>query len=211
MESALSFQYILVEHTGHRLVQYCRSYLKDEREQTRKWQNEIANVTAPWRADHERRIVEKRESVDGSEAFIAHFAALLPPSPAASRAWPGLYDICVALGKGVDYRTVHMAMCSQVHHDAEDILNDFIIGTASDYDPRRQNLERETGNFSIFLLLCSLRYYLECLNQLGARYRMPSVITQSSASLKVIEALAATVESEGFVSAKFDDFLPRSA
>jgi hypothetical protein len=183
--------------------------VKTEFDQTRKWESEISGATGAWRADHVGRIAEKRASLDGYEAFIAHFAGTLPTSPVTDKAWPSLYDICSALGKAVDYRTVHMAMCSQVHHDAEDILNAFMIGSSSNYEARAQNLERETGNFSIFLLLCSLRYYLECLGQLSTRYRMPTVLTQASKSFDAIEAVTAAVTADGFVNSSFDAFLPR--
>ena len=175
MESALSLQYILAEHSGHRLVQYFQDYVQVEREQNRKWQNEIASAPAPWREDHLRRIKDKAEALAGYEAFIQHFAATLPAASIQSKGWPSKFDICVALGKAVDYRTVYMAMCSQAHHDAEDILNDFMVGSSTDFEARGQQLERETGNFSIFLLLCSIRYYLECIAQIGLRYSFPTL------------------------------------
>lgn len=133
MESALSFQYILAENSGYRLVQYFQHYVQVEREQNRKWQNELAGTPAATREDHQRRITDKAGALDGYEAFIQHFTATLPVSPVLNGRWPSTYDICVALGKALDYRTVYMAMCSQAHHDAEDILNDFIVGSTTDY------------------------------------------------------------------------------
>jgi len=209
MESALSVQYIMAEHSGHRLVQYFQQYVKAEREQNRKWQNEIEGAPAPLREEHQRRIKDKAEALAGYEAFIQHFAATLPPASIQAKAWPGTYDICVALGKAVDYRTVYAAMCSQAHHDAEDILNDFMVGSSGDFEARSQQLERETGNFSIFLLLCSIRYYLECLKQIGGRYGFPSVEMQSSKSQAVVSDLAENVASHGFINQEFNGFLPK--
>lgn len=208
MESALSFQYIMAEQSGHRLAHYFSNYVREEREQLRKWKNEIDGVTDAWRLNHEHRILDKQASLAGYEAFIEQFAATLPSLSKGSKTWPSLYDICVALGRAVEYRTVHMAMCSQVHHDAEDILNDFMIGSTEDYEHRSLELARETGNFSIFLVLCGLRYYIECLSQLGSRYEMPTVVAQSNQSLEFIATLAAAVAGSGFVNAKFDEFLP---
>jgi len=209
MESALSFQYILAENSGHRLVQYFQHYVQVEREQNRKWQNEIAGSPASTHEDHQHRITDKAEALDGYEAFIQHFKATLPASPVLNRGWPSTYDICVALGKALDYRTVYMAMCSQAHHDAEDILNDFIVGSATDYEIRSEQLERETGNFSIFLLLCSIRYYLDSLAQIGDRYMFPTVQAQSARSLDVVSTLAEKVASQGFVNGEFNGFVPR--
>lgn len=209
MESALSVQYILAEHSGHRLVQYFQHYIKEERDQNRKWQNEIEGAPAPFREDHQRRIKGKAEALAGYESFIQHFAATLPATSIQAKAWLGTYDICVALGKAVDYRTVYTAMCSQAHHDAEDILNAFMVGSSADFETRSQQLERETGSFSIFLLLCSIRYYLECLNQIGRRYGFPSVEMQSSKSQAVVSNLAEKVASDDFINQEFNGFLPR--
>lgn len=209
MESSFSFQYILAKNSGHRLVQYFKRYIQVEREQNRKWKNELAGAPAATQEDHRRRITDKAEALDGYEAFINHFTASLPASPVLSETWPSTYDICVALGKALDYRTVYMALCSQAHHDAEDILNDFVVGSSTDYEARSEQLERETGNFSIFLLLCSIRYYLESLAQIGDRYKFPTVQAQAARSLEVVSLLAEKVASQGFVNGEFSGFVPR--
>lgn len=209
MESALLVQYVLVENSGHRLAQYFRHYVQTEREQNRKWLNEIRGAPAATRDNHRRRIADKTKALEGYAAFIQQFADALPPSPSVAKGWPSTYDMCVALGKALDYRTVYMAMCSQAHHDAEDILNDFIVGSTTDYEARSKDLERETGNFSIYLLLCSIRYYLDSVAQIGQRYSIPTVEAQSASSLEAITELANGVSSHGFVNDKFNGFLPR--
>lgn len=209
MESALTIQYALVQDTGQRLIKYFKLYVQTERDQTRKWKSDLPNLDSESQSDHQRRIDEKLKALDGYDVFIEHFSKTLPIDSDGPKTWPSTYDICVSLGKAVDYRTVYMAMCSQAHHDAEDILNDFIVGSSTDYEIRREQVEYETGNFSIFLLLCSLRYYLECLQQVGKKYRLPTVETQSARSLATISVLAEKVSSSGFVNKELDGFAPK--
>jgi hypothetical protein len=208
MESALSIRYILNDHTSQRLARWFLSYVQTERDQNRKWKNEILNVQAELREDHQRRILDKEGALDGYEAFIQEFAATLPTQLSQVNRWPNIYDICVALGKAVDYRTVYTAMCSQAHHDAEDILNDFVVGASTDYEDRVKNLELETGNFSVYLLLCGLLYYFECMSQIGCRYKFTSVDSQSAKSQLVISDLVERVCRNGFVNDAFDSFVP---
>ncbi|MFW5330495.1 DUF5677 domain-containing protein [Hydrogenophaga sp. ZJX-1] len=209
MESALTIQYALAQQTGHRLVKYFKHYIQTERDQIKKWKGELPGLNLETQSDHQIRIDVKLSALDGYKAFIEHFARMQKTDSAGSKNWPSTYDICVSLGKAVDYRTVYMAMCSQAHHDAEDILNDFIVGSSTDYETRIGELEYETGNFGIFLLLCSLRYYLECLQQIGKRYRLPTVEIQSSRSFATISVLAEKVSSNGFVSKELDKFAPK--
>ena len=207
MESALTIQYALAQDTGQRLLKYFKLYVQTEREQTKKWKGDLPSLSSESQSDHQRRIDEKLSALDGYDAFIEHFARTQAANSLGPKAWPSTYDICVSLGKAVDYRTVYMAMCSQAHHDAEDILNDFIVGSSTDYETRSTQLEYETGNFSVFLLLCGLRYYLECLQQIGKKYGLPTVEIQSSRSLATISLLAGKVSSNGFISNELDKFV----
>jgi hypothetical protein len=209
MESALSLQYILSKDTGFRLAEYFLGYVKVEREQNQKWLKTIEGSPKELRDEHQCLIKEKDEALVGYELFIDHFRVSLAEGSHQPKAWPSTYDICVALGKAVDYRTVYMAMCSQAHHDAEDILNAFMVGSSPDYDTRSKRLECETANFSIFMLLCSLRYYIECFDQMALRYGFHSVEMQSSRSHALLTEMAERVSSESFINQEFDNFLPK--
>ncbi len=65
-------------------------------------------------------------------------------------------------------------------------------------------LKRETGNFSIYLVLCSILNCLECLTHLGNRYGFSSVAHQSSKSHSDIIALAEAVSAYGFLGNSCD-------
>lgn len=208
MESALSLLYIAKTDSGIRLVQYFEHYIAQEREQNRKWQKELTALPDSWKENHEARIKNKSEALDNTELFIRHFAESVDEKSPSEKGYLNFIGICTALNKAIDYRTVYMAMCSQAHHDAEDILNDLIVGSSPNDVIMSATLEKETNNFSIFLVLHGMRYYLECLGQIGARYEFSSVEQQASKSHTTISDLAAEVSSGGFVGNALQGWMP---
>lgn len=210
MESALSLQYLAEEDSGTRLVQYFEHYLGQEREQNRKWQKELAGLSDEWKSNHEARIKDKNEALDNTALFIEHFAEAIGVKYPSEKGYPNFIGICTALNKAIDYRTIYMAMCSQAHHDAEDIINDLIVGTSPNERNLSAQLDRETKNFSIFLTLYGVRYCLECLGKVGARYQFSSVVQQASRSHTVISGLMAEVGSGGFVGNTTQGWPPAS-
>ncbi|MBA3755246.1 MAG: hypothetical protein H0X02_03020 [Nitrosomonas sp.] len=139
---------------------------------------------------------------------MGHFADAIGVKFPSKKGFPNFIGICTALNKAIDYRTVYMAMCSQAHHDAEDILNDLIVGTSPNPSNLSAQLERETNNFGIFLVMHAVCYYLECLKKIGARYKFNSVEQQASKSYSVISGLAAEVSLRGFIGNSTQGWMP---
>jgi Family of unknown function (DUF5677) len=208
MESSLSLLYIAEKDTGIRILQYFEDYIKQEREQNRKWKNELVALPDDWKFDNDIRINKKNEALDNTALFLEHFAKSIGVKYPSEKGYLKFIDICAVLNKSIDYRTVYMAMCSQAHHDAEDILNDLMVGTSPNEIEMSIMLERETNNFSIFLVLHGIRYYLECLEKIGAKYSFISVEQQASKSNTVISNLLADVCSGGFIANTTDEWMP---
>lgn len=208
MESSLTLMYLAQADSGARLVQYFEHYVGQEREQNQKWQKELTELPDEWKFDHEARIKDKNEALDNMALYIEHFAEAIGVKFPSEKGFPNFIGICTALNKAIDYRTVYMAMCSQAHHDAEDILNDLIVGTSPNVSKLSAQLEKETNNFSIFLVMHAVRYYLECLGKIGARYKFSSVGQQTSKSHSVISGLASEVSFGGFVGNATQGWVP---
>jgi len=102
-----------------------------------------------------------------------------------------------------------MAMCSQAHHDAEDTLNDLIVGTSPNGEELANKLEIETNNFSIFLTLHGLRYFVECIGVLGSRYDFVPVIEQSDKSYSFLSDYLKHVCAGGFTDNSLSGWLPK--
>jgi hypothetical protein len=62
------------------------------------------------------------------------------------------------VGRAVNYRTVYAALCSQTHNDAEDLVNEFVVGLTSRKD-LHDKLQSETTAFSWFGVTLALDEY----------------------------------------------------
>ena len=93
-------------------------------------------------------------------------------------------------------------MCSQAHHDAEDILNNLMVNSLEDDDGMAERLEQEADSFSIFLVLFGLRWFVEATRSVGAWARFPSVVSEAIVSEEWINRelglIASHLESGGF-------------
>lgn len=208
MESALTLLYITQENTGARFVQFFQSYIDQEREQNRKWQKELTSLSESWRREHGELIAKKNDALDAMELFLQAFAAdIFVPLP-SKKGFPNFVAICTALNKAIEYRTIYAAMCSQAHHDAEDLLNDLIIGTSPNAVALSEKLERETNNFSVFIALHGARYCTECLEAIGMRYGLKSVIQQSNKSHAFLSSQLQEVCSGDFIDNSLQGWLP---
>jgi len=206
MESSLTLLYLSQENTATRLVQYLNNYVQKERSQNSKWEKELTNTPEVMRQDHSARILAKNQAMDDYELFILCFSKEVNVSYPTDKGRQEFFDICDALGKAIDYRTVYMAMCSQAHHDAEDILNDLMVGSTNSEELMRK-LELEKINFSLNLILCSIRYYLESMEQVGKCFRFDSVMQQSKRSYAEITKIAESIVAGNHVITHVDDWL----
>lgn len=208
MESALTLLYIAQTQCEVRYIQFFEHYIAQEREQNRKWLKELASQFEQWRKDDEERIRNKNGVLEASEQFLRAFATNVGAPFPSGKGFPNFLGICAALNRATEYRTVYMAMCSQSHHDAEDILNDLMVGTSPSEAALSKKLKRETDNFNVFLVLHGARYCVECIGALGARYNFSSVVQQSSKSHASLSDHLHEICSGGFVKNSLSGWLP---
>ncbi|MGX7925480.1 DUF5677 domain-containing protein [Tsuneonella sp. HG094] len=185
-ESSVTTAYIERETPSLRLAQFFRSYVREEREQNRKWAREAASAPPEIRKDHEQRIVQKNEAMDIYEQFIDGFVAHCGIDPEKTKKWPGLIDRLTALGRRIDHRTIYAAMCSQAHHDAEDVLNYFFALSVEGVDGLAERMAREADTFSVFMVLCGLRSFVEAILAVSRQLKFPTVTQEAVNSLKRI-------------------------
>ena len=199
MESALTLTYIVKENTNVRVMQYFSKYIKQEREQNRKWRKAAESLPEQVGKEHKNRVTQKDDSLRSYEESLKQFASHLGMEFPPAKGFPNFITVCESLEKSIDYRTVYMAMCSQTHHDAEDSLNRLLAGISDNADNLEKTLRLETNNFSYFLIIYAVRYYIECVRTLGERYHFSSVLKQSEKSYTALSKLLVKVSSGGFV------------
>ena len=94
MESAISLLYAVEADTQARTIAYLCAYIRQEREQNRKWKNELASAPKPVQSEHGRRIADKESSLDTYESLVRRVAEAIHCPYPPSTSWPSLYDIC---------------------------------------------------------------------------------------------------------------------
>lgn len=103
------------------------------------------------------------------------------------RAWPGYIDRLSECGRRIDYRTVCAAMCSQGHHDAEDVLNHFMAHTCSKADKFADRMDREADSFSLLMVLFGLRWFAEATATVCSYLGFQTAATEAERSLKTFD------------------------
>ena len=183
LESAATISYIVREFPRERLALYFSAYVSQEREQNRKWKNDLEGSPPSIQQDHRLRIDRKDEALDGYQKIIDELVSHFGIDIAKVNAWPNLIERLSALDRRLEYRTVYMAMCSQAHHDAEDILNNFMATCHPDSERLAPRMEREADTFSVFMVLFGLRWFLEAVHDVCNSFKFPTVVVQAKSSL----------------------------
>ena len=70
LESAATISYIVRESPQERLIRFFGAYVKEEREQLRKWRNDIEDALPEIQRAHRMRIDRKNEALDAYENII---------------------------------------------------------------------------------------------------------------------------------------------
>ena len=182
LESSVTTTYIANNQPRERIIKFFNSYTKQERDQLNKWEADLRDASLEIREDHKRRIHEKRKGIKLFDAIISKLASHFKLDSSRLRNLPKLPDMMSDLGYRIEYRTVYAAMCSQAHHDAEDIINFFIANSIDGDDSISGNLEQETDVFSLFMLLFSLRWFVQAVGEVAKFLLFPTVIAQATQS-----------------------------
>lgn len=201
-ESSVTTAFIAKEMPSERLAQFFRSYVRNEREQNVKWSKDVEGAPTEIKKGHEARITQKNGTMDAYEQFIDGFIAHCGIDTEKTHKWPGLIDRLTELGRRIDYRTVYAAMCSQSHHDAEDVINYFFANSVAGADEISDRMEREADTFSVFMVLFGLQWFVEAILTVCRYLEFPTVVAEGTNSLKRIRdelhAVAPHLDTGGF-------------
>jgi|GEM_PF-2720816 len=187
LESSVTTAYIVHRAPKERLVGYFDSYIKQEREQNRKWEVDVGTLPEDERQDHEVRIRDKNEALARYGQYVSKLSTHFGLEPGKAKGLAKLIDMLTDLGQRIEYRTVYAAMCSQAHHDAEDVLNYLIVNSIEGHPDLAERLERETDTFSLFLLLFGLRWFVLATSAVGEHLGFPTVGAEGKESLEWLD------------------------
>ena len=186
-ESAATTAYIVRRDPAKRLAQLFRAYVGQERQQIRKWKNDVDELSPHEQREHRSRIDQKNFALESYDRLIDGFLHHSGTSLEENDRWPKLIDRLSEMGRRVDYRTVYAAMCSQAHHDAEDVLNNLLVHSFVEDKGAAQRMKQETDCFSIFLVLFGLSWFAMTTGSVGAWAGFPTVVSEATVSGKRID------------------------
>ncbi|MEQ1935576.1 MAG: DUF5677 domain-containing protein, partial [Fimbriimonadaceae bacterium] len=187
-ESAATLTFIVQKNTRVRIIQFFKEFIEQKRDQNRKWKNDLRDAAPDIQSDHNRRIFEKCADLDHYEGIVNGLASHYGLDTGAIGKFPPLIERLTALGRRLEYRTVYAAMCSQAHHDAEDVLNFFLANGLGLPDAIHEEVERKADAFAIFMTLFGARWFIEAMIALGSYLDFPTVVHQSRVSLARLDA-----------------------
>lgn len=163
VEGAINLAYVSQKDSMDRQISYFKSYLDTERRQNKTWRMsvELSSEAPAFKEAHYSKINAKEYSLSTYEIMLTDsLKASGVDFTDSNLKWPSIFDRFMALGKEVDYRTVYIALCSQAHNDAEDLLND-IQARVSNIPGMKEATEVEQYDFTLYLIFIMIGYQIE--------------------------------------------------
>lgn len=188
-ESATTVAYIARETPEKRISSFFQRYIEKERAEIRRWRNELEGKPRQLELAHLTRIKRRESVLNTLEQTISEFRKYLQLPTSMSNHWPNVLERLTELGQEnrLENRTVYSAMCSQAHHDAEDILSHFLVNSIESNDVMALRLENETNLFSVFMVLFALRWFVRSTKATCQWLKFPTVIAKALTSEERIE------------------------
>ena len=188
-ESATTIAYIVHETPAERISTFFQRYVEQERLEIRKWRSELEGKPRRLRLAHLSRIEQKDMVLNSLDQTISKFRKFLHLPSGKSNHWPNVLERVTELGEEnrLEYRMVYSAMCSQAHHDAEDILSHLVVNSSESKEEMTLRLEHETNLFSVFMVLFGLRWFVRATRATCDWLKFPTVIAEALVSEKRLE------------------------
>jgi len=196
VEHSITTLYVLQDDTANRLLQYFHAYIDQERKQNRNWAKALKGSPEQEIEDNRRRIENKNNVLHDYEIYLQHFSSSMGLNYPPKNYWPAHLDqIFRALEKELEYRTVYAALCSQSHHDAEDLLNRFIVDNVDDieYESLSMRVRSEKHTFSLLMIVTAIQYFVQKMLHIGEYFSLNPVVEESNYSEKLLMKEAAHI------------------
>lgn len=159
VEAAANLRFVLKDRSA-RILSYFSDYINVETRQCELWTAALREVEEEdVRQFHIHSISQKQSALEAYRMVISSAEAELGTQIPR---WGSLLDRFKNVEGELGYRTTYSALCSQVHNDAEDLLNEFIIKSMGD-DEMVAKLKEETDAFAWFAVTLGIQYYCRAL------------------------------------------------
>lgn len=176
IESSINLSYIAQKDTINRVFGYIKNYIEKEKKENRQWRDSLRDIpNTPEKTETMQLIMDKDMVLDKyAEILRGSFRLIGVDYDVIGSDWPkSVYDRFLAVGKEVEYRTVYAALCTQVHNDAEDILNNLVSRVVL-IEGIEEAIKSEQYVFAVGMTLTSIYYFIESAMHYGECYNMPT-------------------------------------
>ena len=157
-EGSINFIYTTLDDIPTRLCAQLNDYLLVQIQKADQWEKRVESLYQGEKEIHISAIQERRLALDLYRRTVNSHFKPLGVDPTSKRSWGSLLDRAEAIGAAIDYRTIYRALCSQTHHDAEDLLNLLVLEVHGRPD-LTAHLLKETANFSWLGVTYALKLY----------------------------------------------------
>ena len=198
IEAAINVIFIIADaRQGSRLSQYFAHYFQNEERELDKWEKAASKLSSDARRINISAAASTRSGLPGLQLILDKVLSEvgLPVTRELKARWPNVAERFTQLGLELDYRTVYAALSSQVHNDAEDLLNALLGPILNDaLHNEGEILDRISGEsrqFSRMLLYVAADYYLMAASGYVARFGLDeatAVVETGRAEISLILA-----------------------
>jgi hypothetical protein len=195
IESSINTLYVMQSvNPVEKILEYLTSYIDQERSQNTRWKNVVNQIATEEQSIYLAALSQKAQYLDKAEGIVTSLCqtelSIPYPSP---NSWGNIRDRFVAVGKEMTYRTTYAAASSQVHSDAEDLLNEFLVIFSHDPDSTKTKLAVETSNFSRMIIYQGLHYYFETINKYCNIFRLKEPVSEIDVAQKWVDEFSVKV------------------
>lgn len=198
VEASVNSMWVMQRDSTLRLKSYFDSYIEEETRQLRLWKEAVVGLDGTAREIHDAEIRQKDRALALYSRFLHSFYKQLKIPTGLKTPFPSIFQRFKDLGDEIGYRTVYMAMCSQAHNDAEDLLNALCIKSRDDA-ALREALDRENRYFSEYLVFLSLDSHFEEIRSYCRAFGFSEAAVFASVARREAQrlAMAAAIRSRG--------------
>lgn len=169
-EYIVTIKYIL-EDDLNRFYNYFKNYTEFEKDRLYKWKKFIANEMDHIKKINHSFISKKEEALKIQEDLIELFFSQIESFNPKIEKFPNFFERFKNTGKELSYRTVYAGMSSQIHSNAEDILNKIgVVVRSNNSEEVKKKLKIETDNYSRLMVYITVKELYELLIVIEQKY-----------------------------------------
>jgi hypothetical protein len=161
MESSVNVMYILDRDRAARLIQYFKYYFKNTKTSINRYMKLIESASDSDKAELKKVGERNRSILKRREESLFHVLKLDNIHSKTSTPWPNsVYNKFEVLGLELDYRTYYASLSSQVHDDADSLIDYILSQSIQVSDVSDKNIAtKEIFNWIRLYSYLGLKYF----------------------------------------------------